>query len=281
MSRAVRELISAALPRIQRGTGMPVAFGGPVDTNGKLCLTDFAGTVTRRLYGLDVPAGAGLGGKAVAVAEPVTVNDYVLSNAISHDYDSEVSAEGLRAITAVPVVADNRVRAILYGAVRESLPIGDRSVDSLARIGSQVGRSLAAVEAPPAQPQRSLAVAATELGWSGLGADWEDVRQAHAELRRLVRDVRETTLRSRLEAVCELLAGSPGGQRCLHVVDATPRERDVLAQVAMGCTNAQIASRLGLERETVKSYLRSVTQKLGARNRIDAVVLARRAGILP
>ncbi|PRC60968.1 helix-turn-helix transcriptional regulator, partial [Mycobacterium sp. ITM-2017-0098] len=37
----------------------------------------------------------------------------------------------------------------------------------------------------------------------------------------------------------------------------TPRELDVLVQVALGCTNVEAGQRLSLKPETVKSYLRS------------------------
>jgi DNA-binding CsgD family transcriptional regulator len=61
----------------------------------------------------------------------------------------------------------------------------------------------------------------------------------------------------------------------------SPREIDVLAQVALGATNAEAATRLSVRAETVKSYLRSAMSKLGAHSRHEAVVLARRAGLLP
>jgi DNA-binding CsgD family transcriptional regulator len=59
------------------------------------------------------------------------------------------------------------------------------------------------------------------------------------------------------------------------------RELDVLAQVALGCTNAEAAKRLSLKPETVKSYLRSATAKLAAHTRHEAVAKARRARLLP
>ncbi|WP_319460721.1 response regulator transcription factor [Micromonospora sp. RTP1Z1] len=61
----------------------------------------------------------------------------------------------------------------------------------------------------------------------------------------------------------------------------SPRETDVLACVALGCTNADVAEQLGLRPETVKSYLRSAMRKLGAHTRLEVVVAARRAGLLP
>ncbi|MDF3149900.1 LuxR C-terminal-related transcriptional regulator, partial [Streptomyces sp. T21Q-yed] len=53
------------------------------------------------------------------------------------------------------------------------------------------------------------------------------------------------------------------------------------ACVAAGSTNAVAAERLGLGAETVKGYLRSAMRKLGTHTRGEAVVAARRAGLLP
>jgi LuxR family transcriptional regulator, regulator of acetate metabolism len=64
-------------------------------------------------------------------------------------------------------------------------------------------------------------------------------------------------------------------------VRLAPREVDVIACVASGATNAVAGERLGLRPETVKSYLRSAMRKLGAHTRLEAVVAARRAGLLP
>jgi DNA-binding CsgD family transcriptional regulator len=56
---------------------------------------------------------------------------------------------------------------------------------------------------------------------------------------------------------------------------------DVLAQIATGATNAEAAERLGLSAATVKTYLQDASRRLGARNRVEAVTIARRAGLLP
>lgn len=58
----------------------------------------------------------------------------------------------------------------------------------------------------------------------------------------------------------------------------TRREIEVLELTAHGLTNHAIARSLGLGDDTVKNYLRSVYRKLGARSRLEAVLLAARAG---
>ena len=60
----------------------------------------------------------------------------------------------------------------------------------------------------------------------------------------------------------------------------TRREYDILRHVAMGQTNPEIASTLGLSRNTVKTYLQRALEKLGARNRVEALARANQLGIL-
>ncbi|HKF75638.1 MAG TPA: response regulator transcription factor [Candidatus Dormibacteraeota bacterium] len=60
----------------------------------------------------------------------------------------------------------------------------------------------------------------------------------------------------------------------------TRREYDVLRRVALGETNAEIADAICLSRNTVKTYLQSALQKLGARNRVEAIARASEGGLL-
>lgn len=54
----------------------------------------------------------------------------------------------------------------------------------------------------------------------------------------------------------------------------TPREREVLQQVALGRSNAEIASLLFLSEGTVKTHVGRILAKLGLRDRIQAVIFA-------
>lgn len=68
----------------------------------------------------------------------------------------------------------------------------------------------------------------------------------------------------------------------LHVTDEpiSPRELEVLRQVAAGNSNRRVAALLGLSEETVKSHMKSVMGKLAARDRTHAVTIALRRGII-
>ncbi|KNE79727.1 MULTISPECIES: LuxR C-terminal-related transcriptional regulator [Streptomyces] len=340
--------VRAALLRLRRASGLPVAFGGLLVDGTRLRIGELSGASTGSLAGLSVTTGNGLGGKALALSRPVTVTDYPASRTISHEYDGAVAAEGLRAVLAVPVIVGRRVRGVLYGALRQPVPLGDRTLHAAmgaarelertlavrdeaqrllaegrtgtARAAGPAGAGPAGVFAGPGRAADAAGAGAGALGGPGVpggpglpggpggpdgfggpggpgdpdgaggvmsGAAWERVREAHARLRALAPRVADPELRDEVLAVCERLAeagsaepaadrrGAPGG------TGLAPRELDVLACVAAGATNADAAERLGVRPETVKAYLRSAMRRLGAHSRLEAVVAARRAGLLP
>lgn len=67
-------------------------------------------------------------------------------------------------------------------------------------------------------------------------------------------------------------AGLPGG--------LTPREVDVVVQLARGRSNPEIAEALGVSRRTVTSHLEHVYTKLGVSGRTEAALFAMRHGLV-
>jgi len=62
--------------------------------------------------------------------------------------------------------------------------------------------------------------------------------------------------------------------------DLTPRERDVLAALGQGLSNAEIAQRLVISEATTKTHVSRVLAKLGVASRVQAAIVAREAGIV-
>lgn len=64
------------------------------------------------------------------------------------------------------------------------------------------------------------------------------------------------------------------------IADLTDREREVLALVATGLSNAEVGGRLGLAEKTVKHYMTAILGKLGATSRVEAALIAFKAGMV-
>lgn len=75
-------------------------------------------------------------------------------------------------------------------------------------------------------------------------------------------------------------ASIPDFDRTPTVESLTPREIEVLELVAEGLSNKAVAARLGISDQTVKFHLTSLSGKLGAINRTDAVRRALRRGLI-
>ena len=90
-----------------------------------------------------------------------------------------------------------------------------------------------------------------------------------------------------LERIGPLLANGAGDSRLRRRLDPdgpvetlTAREVEVLRLVALGRSNSQIATELFVTVGTVKSHLHTISGKLGAANRVEAVARGRGVGLL-
>ncbi|NJP90907.1 response regulator transcription factor [Nonomuraea sp. FMUSA5-5] len=266
------ERLQATLTRIRSLTGVSLAFAGPVDRDGVL-LERFDGPVVGPLSGVKLSFGHGLGGKVASIQRPVVVNDYVRAPHITHQYDRIIRAEGLRAMVAVPVVVAKRTVAVVYAAFRDAQVIGGRIYDVVAGETRTLEHDLVVAQAlRTIEPPHAGEVAVVEENRRLRAA----LRDTYTQLRLLAARTTDPELRE--ELLREAGRFTEPGPPALML---TARENDVLALVAGGLTNAQIAAALGLTTFTVKSYMKSLMSKLGAGSRHEAVVLARRQGLLP
>ncbi|QFQ95099.1 GAF domain-containing protein [Streptomyces phaeolivaceus] len=273
----------AAVLTLRRESGMPVAGAAWVVAPRQLRISETSGVRSRDRRGLSVPAGAGLIGKVLTTGRPAALSDYRTAQGISHEYDSFVAAEGVRAMAAAPVIVGTTVRAVLFVGSRDAVRLGDRVLTAITRAARDLEQFLASHE----QVNRLLSEARAGRDSSAPrdAAALGRVHEAHAELLHLTATLDDGHLRDRFHEVCVLLeqgccAEEPEGPPLAKSARLSPRELDVLTAVAAGCTNLDISDRLHIGLETVKGHLRSVMRKLGTTTRFEAVTAARRAGLL-
>ncbi|GAA4972000.1 LuxR C-terminal-related transcriptional regulator [Pseudonocardia tropica] len=265
---AVSRSVGRRLPELQSATGLACVFGGATrpstDDLDQVVIDQLVGMSTPAMNGLTVVAGRGLGGQAMLRRKPCVVRDYTGSRSITHDYDDAVVVqEKLRSVLAVPVLVRGRVRAVLYGAIRDGIAIGDTAVRAAGTVAERLAGDLGVLLRTPSGP--------------AAGGDYTDLA-ALDDLSRIARLVPDQVLRRRLERIHRKLSGArhtPGGARLL-----TQREMDVLRVIATGTSNVTAGDQLGLSAESVKTYLRNAMRKLGVNNRTAAVYEARSRGLL-
>jgi len=100
--------------------------------------------------------------------------------------------------------------------------------------------------------------------------------------------LKNTPARELVEVIRQVHAGKKripaevAAQLAEHMGDEnlTNREVEILQQVAAGYRNRDVAERLSISEETVKSHLKHIMEKLNARDRTQAVAVAVRRGII-
>jgi DNA-binding NarL/FixJ family response regulator len=81
--------------------------------------------------------------------------------------------------------------------------------------------------------------------------------------------------------VIERMAGQPVSDPAAskRLDELTPRERDVLALIARGLSNREIAAEFVIEESTVKTHVKRILMKLQLRDRVQAVIFAYESGL--
>jgi DNA-binding CsgD family transcriptional regulator len=74
--------------------------------------------------------------------------------------------------------------------------------------------------------------------------------------------------------------GFDGNPQAVAALGLSPRELEVLDELLAGRSNQEIAERLGISLNTVKTHVARLLEKLGAKRRGDAVARARELGIV-
>lgn len=275
------QLLIESVESFSKLTGFAVSFGG-LQTGDATPISAVSGNITPNLRELTIRSGRGLGGQAHDEGRPRVALEYAKAKHITHDYDREVLSEGIITLMAFPVVVSGETRALLYGGFRARQSPNKMLIAGITSIIEKFAQGIIFQEAVEAAAEELLRARGpvTEVP----SAVVEEIRAAYAELRSIRSSVANQDIGAQLgnlEAKLAALTLTSGGAQDMSVASLTPREVDVLSQVAMGLSNAEIGMVLGLTEGTVKAYLKSATTKLGVGSRHAAVFAARRAGIIP
>ena len=273
------DLLHKSLAPFAAKIEFPIAFAGIATPSGAP-LSSFIGTHGQHIHGLFIEPTQGLGGLALAEHRPVTATQYRNATSITHRYDREVLAEGIVSLLAVPVIVDDTVRAVVYGGHRIVTQFGDTVIRSAMRMAQKLAWEYSVHD----EVERRLAVLVTEGALDTARRrppeERQELRVLYCELREVSREILDPAIIRRLEAIGRLLR-ERGAEPSDSPIALSPREMDVMAQVALGRRNAHIAKKLGLTESTVKSYLSAAMRKLDATSRYEAVIIARRIGLIP
>jgi LuxR family transcriptional regulator, regulator of acetate metabolism len=263
------ELLRRAGRNLRARGEVPVVFGGLRDERG-IRVTTTSGANTPKLTTIVVRPDRGLGGRSWSSGQPQAVADYARASGITHDFDPQILGEGIISLAVAPIIVRNRVSGLLYAGYRTEFRRAD-DLDLLWQEASQVAQELLVRDLVE---ERIHATRAREA-LPAAGRAHLELSELFARLRQVAARTTDPRTAHELRELLDL--GSDSGQDR----QLTTRQVDVLALVALGMTNESIASSLGLSTLTVKSYLRSAMTRLDARTRYQAVIEARRLGILP
>jgi NarL family two-component system response regulator LiaR len=96
--------------------------------------------------------------------------------------------------------------------------------------------------------------------------------------RRHTIEIREVKVQQIVQPVAEPFIPNDRQREALGI---TPREFEILELIAQGMSNREIAGKLFVSENTVKTHLSRVFDKLGAKRRTQAVQLGKEFGLLP
>jgi DNA-binding CsgD family transcriptional regulator len=268
LDRAGRELCAAMIfdrvmvSRVSGSTWLPLALYAACDDG--------------HLIEIDEP-GVGVEGLEVSLASPLVEAEVVRRRlpALVQDAANEprahqplVERTGTRDYVVAPVVAGNSVIGLLRaGNTGGERPLTAMDCDLLRMFADGVGLVYERADLTEREERQSRTVAevceAAERTLHGLES------APILELR--ATPVRTTPGRESKPVPRAGRDPKNAGRDTGRLARLTAREREVLALLAGGATNAQLADRLTVAESTVKSHVKHILHKLGARNRTIAI----------
>jgi two-component system nitrate/nitrite response regulator NarL len=203
----------------------------------------------------------------------VVVDDHPLFRSgvvrtLEEEADIIVAAEGASAQDAIDLVAQHRPHVVLLDI---SMPgNGIVAAQKINRSNPDIKIAMLTVSENDQDVMKALEAGACGYVLKGVGAP---------ELISMVRGVASgesyisPALAARLLVAMKTAGQTPTPQSALSSL--TDREDQILRLVAKGLSNKEVGRELELQEKTVKHHMTSILQKLKARNRVEAAVIAR------
>ena len=127
-----------------------------------------------------------------------------------------------------------------------------------------------------ASPAEQVMLAAIQAGASGFLSKTRSLAEVTGAVRAAAAGEAVISPEMLARLLPRMQRGHANGQTAL-----TEREREVLALLAEGLTNAAIAEQLVVSVHTVRNHVSNLSAKLGARSKLEALSIAMRDGLLP
>ncbi len=224
---------------------------------------------TIRFRPVIAPWPAGLGQSRILVHDVHKVFGEAVAVRLAVEDDLEVVASTTDVLAALELVRTSGPDLVLFESVTD---------------GQQLAAELASLDSPPLllciseADDVATVVAALRSGARGWLPKSASVEMLLSAIRAVLRG--ETWLPpAMLTEVLGLLLAEPGGTKAEPIDTLTHRELDVLWCMIDGLDQAAIARRLFLSVNTVRTHRRRTLTKLGVHSSLEAVELARRAGL--
>ena len=152
--------------------------------------------------------------------------------------------------------------------------------ESIDLVGDRRGSSYVPVVAPDHRQSMQTRLTRFMFGTDGAGDDEVEIVDKDGVRRTAMCSSLPIRNGDQVVAVLTIarIAARPG--RSTSLPELTPRQRETLRLLAAGHSTQEIAKRLGVAAETARNHIRAVLRRLEVHTRLEAVVAARRLGLL-